>query len=116
MGTGAVNPSRQELLQQIVRRIVAEVDPEQIVLFGSWARDEEGPDSDVDLLVVEPDGFGPNRSRRAELTRVWNALSSIALPVDVLVFSRDEVERWRGGINHVIARAFREGKILYDRR
>jgi len=110
-----MNEKRHELLDRMVRRIVEAVAPEQIVLFGSWARGEERPDSDVDLLIVERDGFGPTRSRGAEMTRVWNALSGVGPPVDVLVYSRDEVERYRGAINHVVARALREGRVLYDR-
>jgi predicted nucleotidyltransferase len=42
-----------EILQEIVRRIVAAVQPEKIILFGSAARQEMGPDSDLDLLVIK---------------------------------------------------------------
>ncbi len=114
-GRPAMNGKRQELLDRMVLRIVEEVAPEQIVLFGSWAKGEERADSDLDLLVVERDDFGPARSRRAEMTRVWGALSGFGVPVDVLMFSREEIERHRGAINHVVARAFREGRVLYDR-
>jgi predicted nucleotidyltransferase len=43
----------EETLQEIVRRIVAAVRPEKIILFGSAAREEMGPDSDLDLLVIK---------------------------------------------------------------
>jgi predicted nucleotidyltransferase len=105
----------QDLLDRMVLRIVEEVGPEQILLFGSWARGEEHADSDVDLLVVERDEFGSFRSRRAEMTRVWQALSEYGVPVDVLMFSREEVEQHRSSLNHVVARALREGKVVYDR-
>jgi predicted nucleotidyltransferase len=100
----------------MVLRIVEAVAPEQIVLFGSWAKGQERADSDVDLLVVERDAFGPAHSRGEEMTRVWSALSGFGVPVDVLVFSREEIERHRGAINHVVARALREGRVLYERR
>jgi predicted nucleotidyltransferase len=110
-----MNEERKDLLDRMVRRIVAEVGPEQIFLFGSWAKGEERADSDLDLLVVEREEFGPARSRRAEMARVWGALSGFGVPVDVLLFSRAEIERHRGAINHVAARALREGRMLYDR-
>jgi predicted nucleotidyltransferase len=102
-------------LQEITDAIVREVDPERIVLFGSRARGDVTGDSDVDLLVVERGSFGKGRSRRAELTKVERALIRFAVPTDILLYSMEELERWRGSLNHVIGRALREGKILYER-
>lgn len=48
----------EHVLQEMVNVIIAEVDPEQIILFGSRARGEARPDSDVDLLVIEREPFG----------------------------------------------------------
>ena len=103
------------LLDQMVRVIVDEVDPDQVILFGSQASGTPTADSDADLLIVESAPFGPGRSRRRELMRVIRALSGFKVPVDILVYSRDEVERWRHSLNHVLARALREGKVLYER-
>ena len=64
-----------ELLEQMTEAIVQAVAPEQIVLFGSRAKGSERPDSDIDLLIVEAEPFGINRSRRQEATKVWKALS-----------------------------------------
>ena len=47
--------SRDETIQELVRRVVEFYQPERIYLFGSAARGEDGPDSDVDLCVVLPD-------------------------------------------------------------
>lgn len=47
---------------------------------------------------------------------LWRALSRFVAPKDILVYTRDEAERWRGSINHVLARALREGWVLYERR
>ena len=103
------------LLDQMVQAIVDEVDPEQVILFGSRARGEEREDSDVDLVVVEAEPFGKTRSRRLEAVRLWRTLSHFVVPKDILVYSRDEAERWRGSIDHVLARALREGRVLYER-
>ena len=108
-------PVTDSLLDQMVQAIVAEVDPEQVILFGSRARGDAREDSDVDLVVVEAEPFGKTRSRRLEAVRLWKSLSGFIVPKDILVYSRDEVEYWRDSLNHVLARALREGRVLYER-
>ena len=105
----------EELIQKMVDIIVNEVDPEQVILFGSHARGDARPDSDVDFVVVESEPFGKDRDRRAEAMRLWHALSGLGVSKDILVYSSDEVEYWRDSLNHVLARALREGKVLYER-
>lgn len=103
------------LLRQMTDAIVEAVDPQQVILFGSHARGDARPDSDIDLLIVESAPFGPNRDRGAEETRLWRTLAKFHVAKDILVYSRDEAERWRSSRNHVLARALREGKVLYER-
>ena len=95
--------------------IVDEVDPEQVILFGSRARGDAHQGSDVDLIVLESEPFGNGRSRHEEEVRLHRALSSFRVSKDVLVFSRIEAEYWRDSLNHVLARALREGRVLYER-
>ena len=109
-------PVTDSLLDQMVQAIVAEVDPEQVILFGSRARGDAREDSDIDLVVVEAEPFGKTRSRRLEAVRLWKSLSGFIVPKDILVYSRDEVEYWRDSGSHVLARALREGRVLYERR
>ena len=104
------------LLDKMVKAIVNEVDPEQVILFGSRARGDATADSDIDLVVVEAQPFGTGRDRRTEAMRLWRALAAFDAPTDLLVYSRDEVAYWRDSRNHVLARALREGKVLYERR
>ena len=47
--------------------------------------------------------------------RLYQALAGFHVPADVLVYSRDDVDYWRDSLNHVLARALREGKVLYAR-
>jgi predicted nucleotidyltransferase len=108
-----VNTIDSPLLRDMADELVRAVRPREVVLFGSRARGQAAPGSDVDLLVVENEPFGKNRSRRQELRRIRRALSRFRVPKDILVYSRDEVERWRNACNHVIARAYREGTVLY---
>ena len=103
------------LLDRMVKAIVDEVAPEQVILFGSRARGDTTADSDVDLVVVEAAPFGAGRDRRVEATRLWHALAGFAVSKDILVYSSDEVEYWRDSLNHVLARALREGEVLYER-
>ena len=74
-----------ELLGQMVQAIVDEVDPEQVILSGSYARGDQSEDQDVDLVVVETEPFGKSRSRRIEAVRLWKALSAFLVPKDILV-------------------------------
>ena len=104
-----------QVLDEMVKAIVREVDPEQVWLFGSRARGEAGPDSDVDLLIVEREPFGPGRSRLDEITRIRHALSSFRVPKDILLFSAEEAAYWSDSLNHIVARCHREGRVLYVR-
>lgn len=108
-------PVSERLLGEMVQAIVAEVDPEQVILFGSRARGDERESSDIDLIVVEAEPFSPERSRHKELARLYHALAGFRVPADVLVYSHDDVDYWRDSLNHVLARALREGKVLYER-
>ncbi len=110
-----MKPVDEIALRQMVKAIVEEVDPEQVILFGSHARGEATPDSDVDFVVVETLPFGDSRDRRKEATRLWRALAGFDVSKDILVYSRDEAEYWRNSLNHVLARALREGRVLYER-
>jgi len=99
-------------INRMVKRIVARFDPEQIILFGSHARGDAGPDSDVDLLVVMP----VEGSKRQKQLQVRMALGRLGVPVDI-VLSRPEEFEWRkdyvGTIEHP---AWREGRVVYSAR
>ena len=70
-------PITDELIDEMVRAIVDEVDPEQVILFGSRARGEAGERSDVDLIVLEAEPFGPARSRHEELVKLYHAIAGV---------------------------------------
>jgi predicted nucleotidyltransferase len=95
----------------MVRRIVSRFDPESIILFGSRARGNAGPDSDVDLLVVMP-CLGSKREKQIEIRL---ALKSFQIPKDIVVTTPEDFQ-WRKEIPGTIERpAAREGKVLYAR-
>lgn len=105
----------EDLIQQIVDALVRVGDPERIILFGSRARGEAEGGSDVDLLVVDSEPFGPRRSRREALARLYRSLQGMGVAKDILLFSAHEVEYWKNSVNHVIADALREGRVVYER-
>ena len=105
----------EQLIEDMVQAIVEEVGPRRIYLFGSYARGNQTADSDVDLLIVEDQKFGPEHTRWSELKRIRKALRSFRIPKDILVYSQDEFATWEDSINHIVAHAVREGRLLYER-
>jgi predicted nucleotidyltransferase len=98
----------QDKLDQIIRRIVEVAKPEKIILFGSAARGEMGPHSDVDLLVIKA---GANR---LDLTgQIYRNLHGVGEAVDVIVVTPEDVERYHDSYPLVIAPALKEGKVVY---
>ena len=111
-GAGVVTDA---VIAEMVATLVKEADPEQVILFGSRGRGDARTDSDVDLIVVEAEPFGPGRDRVKEMARLYKALAGFLVPADILVYSREDVEYWRDSLNHVLARALREGRVVYER-
>jgi predicted nucleotidyltransferase len=100
-----------ELLDEISRRIQETTMPEQIILFGSYARGEAGPDSDLDLLVVVQGVSHP----RQESTRIRRALRGLLVPIDVIVATPEHLETYRNSPGLIYGPALAEGRILYER-
>jgi predicted nucleotidyltransferase len=109
--TNSVERVERKEIRQMVRRIVSQFDPERIILFGSHARGDAGPDSDVDLLVVMPFS-GSKREKQVEIRL---ALKTIPFPKDIVVTTPEDFQ-WRQEIPGTIERpAAREGRVLYAR-
>ncbi len=101
-----------ETYAEIVRRIRAVARPRKIVLFGSRARGDHRPDSDIDLLVIE-DSLLPRYRRSIPL---YAALADLPMDVDaeVVVYTPAEVDEWSGASAAFVTTALREGKVLYE--
>lgn len=110
-----MNPTAATITDALVEAIRRVADPERIILFGSRARGDAGPDSDVDLLIVQDRAAWKTPSRRLETVRIQRGLPRLRLPVDILLFTPEEADKWRTARNHVVARAFEEGLVLYER-
>ena len=104
-----------EVLERMVEAIVREVDPEAIWLFGSRVRGEARQHSDVDLLVIEREPFTEGGRRWQHLSRLYDLASERRLPVDILLYSQDEVNLWGEHDGHILGTALRNGRRIYER-
>jgi len=100
-----------KIIREMVQRVVEGFHPEMIVLFGSHARGNAGPDSDVDLLVVMP----VNGSKRDLTIKIRKALAGIGLAKDVVVATPEELARYRDLVGTIIYPAMHEGTVVYER-
>ena len=98
-----------DALDEVVKRVVAVAQPEMIILFGSAARGEVGPDSDLDLLVVKSDADAPDLMRE-----IYMGLIGVGTAVDAIVISPEDLERYKDSRGLVIREALGEGKVVYQ--
>ena len=111
MPRSAKKSSVQADIDRMVERIVEKFRPEKVILFGSHARAEAGPDSDVDLLVVM-DFEGSALDQGLE---IMQALHDRVIPVDVIVTSPEDFAWRKDMVGTIEWPAAREGKVLYAR-
>ncbi len=97
-------------IREIVRRILSVAKPDKVILFGSAATGEMTPDSDIDLLIVEPD----TSDRRNEYVRIIKALWDIQYPFDVLFITTEWFEQSKDVIGGIAYPADKYGRVIYD--
>ena len=102
--------THQEAINLAVQRLVASAHPTKVILFGSYARGQATEDSDLDLLVVERNVA----SKLHEMVRLREAVGSIGIPVDILVYSEQELAEWGHLPGTTLYWALKEGKVLYE--
>jgi predicted nucleotidyltransferase len=102
----------RDLIDEIARRLVDELHPEQIILFGSHAWGTPTEDSDIDLVVIMPDDAGPP----AEVDfRARTALWDLGIAKDILVMTRSRLNRYGRVVASLERKILDEGIILYGR-
>jgi predicted nucleotidyltransferase len=99
----------QQQLDELVRRIVDAVHPLRIILFGSAARGQMGPESDVDVMVVVPEGTHRRKTAQFLYTQLWG----IPFAVDIIVATDEDIRTHADDIGYVYSWALREGVALY---
>lgn len=102
-----------EKIQQALDRMVAVANkPSKIILFGSYGRGDAGENSDLDIMVVEPEVV----DRAQEMLRLQEAIGWIGVDVDVLVYSEAEFEQRKNWCSTPVYWALREGRVVYEHR
>lgn len=104
-------PVTQAKIRQAVQRIVSAVQPERVILFGSFAYGQPGPDSDVDLLVIMESAS----SAHARSTRVSESLYPRPFPVDIIVRTPAEVAERLALGDCFFGEIMAKGQVLYER-
>ena len=99
-----------DLHDEIVRRIVGVADPDKIIVFGSRARGDHRPGSDVDILVIQK-STEPRYRRSGPL---YAALAGLPVEVDVLVYTPWEILEWSAVDQAFVTTAVREGIVVYE--
>jgi uncharacterized protein len=98
-------------IQAIVQRMLDSFVIEKIILFGSYASGQATPDSDLDFLVVMETGL-PSHKRATPLRLLFRPMPC---SMDILVYTPEEIDYWKGTVNHIITAAFETGSLLYER-
>jgi uncharacterized protein len=102
--------ARQEVLDEMAARIVREIHPQRIILFGSRARGDSAPDSDYDLLIIA----GSSEPRWRRTVPIYRLLAGIGVPKDLVWWTPEEVAEWRDVRSHFVNVVLREGAVIYE--
>ncbi len=100
----------KKVLREILRRIVESASPEKIILFGSTARGDRKPDSDVDLLIIKSGSYNP----RTVAAEIYRKLYGIGQAIDLIIVTPEQVKDLGNSPYFVLYPALLEGKVLYD--
>lgn len=109
MTTSPLRTINEALLRQMAAEICEEIPEAEVRLFGSYARGEARPESDIDLLITVPDDWLAQHNRFEMLDRLRWRLSDPRRPVDLLLFSRTQVAHRQGLHSSVVHQAYTQG-------
>lgn len=98
-----------QALNRLVQRIVEEIKPLRVILFGSVARNNMNEESDIDLLVVMPEET--HRRRTAQL--LYKNIRNIGVPFDILVVTNKDLEKHKDNAGLIYQEILSEGKEVY---
>jgi len=99
----------QEKINEVINRIVKNINPEKIILFGSYASGNPSEDSDLDILIIKE--MRMPRYKRSR--QVKKHLRGMKIPIDVIVYTKKEIKKWENTETAFINQAIKQGKILY---
>ncbi|MBL0052265.1 MAG: nucleotidyltransferase domain-containing protein [Bacteroidetes bacterium] len=102
----------QQNIDAVKNRIVDFLHPEKIILFGSYSNDTADEDSDLDILVVHKTNI-PRKERRLPLRK---ALRDFDFPMDIVIYTPEEIDNWKDASMAFITRIVSEGKTIYAKQ
>ena len=97
------------VLDLLVEQIVEAVHPLKIILFGSAVRGEVNSESDIDLLVVMPEGV----HRRKVAQFLYRKINGLKVPFDIMVATPEDLKKHRNNIGLIYRTVLQEGKEIY---
>jgi len=100
--------AHEDLIAEAARHLAATAPDARVILFGSHARGNARPDSDLNLLVIEPEV----KSRRAKYVRLREALGNLGVPIDLVVLPVSHLEEWGHFEGTMLSDALREGRVF----
>lgn len=96
-------------ISQIVKLIVKSIEPEKIILFGSYADGKPDENSDLDLLIIK-DSKIPRYKRGREIRKY---LRGTGIPMDIIVYTNEEIEKWKNVKEAFITQIISKGRVIY---
>jgi predicted nucleotidyltransferase len=102
----------RQIIREIVQRVVKAVDPDKIVLFGSYAYGKPRKTSDLDLLIV----MNSELPRHKRSIPVYDALRGLVFPKDIIVYTEEEIKDWEAVPQSFISSVLRKGTVLYEKQ
>ena len=97
------------VIESLVQSIVEAVHPLKIILFGSYARGKTSPDSDIDVLVVMPNGVHCRHTAQ----QLYRQIKGLGVPFDILVVTPRNLEKHKDNIGLIYQAILKEGKEIY---
>lgn len=101
----------RDIIDDVVQKIVKNVHPEKVILFGSCARGDRSAESDLDILVIKESAL--RRDRRAK--EIYRLLADRMFPLDIIVYTPEEVERYAKLSGSFVKDVVEHGEVVYDR-
>ena len=99
----------QEQINNVVSRIIQNVHPYKVILFGSYATGEPNENSDIDLLIIKNSDF-PMNKRALEIRPL---LRGLKIPMDILVYTENEYQEQINSKYSFLSQIVEKGKVLY---
>lgn len=100
-----------DMIQHVVDAIVRAVRPDKILVFGSCVHHTMKWDSDLDLFIE----MDTDLSFADRALAIRNLFAEVPCPLDVVVYTPEEVARWRAVPSSFVHKIFAEGRVVYDR-